>query len=207
MNWIEEKEKKRDYKGFVGAAKNYDLIGKVVFDLLEKEGLKKHHYFLDIGCGSLRVGKYLIPWLYKNRYYGNEPCAWLIEEALKNELAENIKEKKNPKFLFNNIFLFEQDESFFDFVLANSVFIHASKKQIEICINNVKEVLKPEGVFIFNYFEGNADNKLNEFKYPGAVKYTKKYITELLKDFNYKFLTVPKYPGAQKWVKVTLKKD
>jgi cyclopropane fatty-acyl-phospholipid synthase-like methyltransferase len=49
-----------DYKSYVGNPKHYDLIGKIVFDLLLKYGLKPEHKLLDIGCGSLRIGKLII---------------------------------------------------------------------------------------------------------------------------------------------------
>lgn len=34
----------------------WDEIGKLQFEFMVKQGLKPHHKFLDIGCGSLRGG-------------------------------------------------------------------------------------------------------------------------------------------------------
>ena len=79
-----------DYKSYVGNPKHYELIGQTVFELLLKCGLKREHKLLDIGCGSLRVGKHIINYLNDNNYYGIEPNRWLVTDAI-------IKEKINVK--------------------------------------------------------------------------------------------------------------
>ena len=54
---------KENYKTFVGNPDHYDLIGVTQFALLAYYGLKTTDKVLDIGCGSLRLGRYLIPFL------------------------------------------------------------------------------------------------------------------------------------------------
>ena len=49
------------YKAYVGPPKKYDLMGAMQFNLLTSFGLRDYHKLLDIGCGSLRSGKMLIP--------------------------------------------------------------------------------------------------------------------------------------------------
>lgn len=200
--WMKEREKDKNYKLFVGPEKLYDKIGKIVFDLCIEKGLLKQHFFLDIGCGSLRIGKYIIPYLYKNRYFGIDPNEWLIQEALEKEFDCDIKEKKNPIFSFTDKFEFDFDKQF-DFILANSIFIHAGLEQIKLCINNAINVLKDNGIFIFNYFIGNNDYQ-GEFSYPKAVKYKKETIENLLLGLNYEYIKV-NYPGNQTWIMVCLK--
>ena len=59
------------YRAYVGPPKDYDLVSAMVFNLLTCLGLRQHHRVLDIGCGSLRSGRLLIPYLNKGNYFGN----------------------------------------------------------------------------------------------------------------------------------------
>lgn len=185
-----------NYKSYIGPPKLYDKIGHVVFEMMKEQGLRKTHNVLDIGCGSLRVGQHLINYLNKKRYYGIEPNTWLIEEALKNE---SIKIDKEPNFENNSDFVIPFDADF-DMVIANSIFIHACPQQIEKCIDNVMLKLKEGGKFIFNFIPGK-DSQASEWTYPGAVTYSRAFIEERLKDYNYKYIDVD-YPGRQVFVVV-----
>ena len=78
----------RHYRAYVGPPTDYDLVGAMQFNLLTNLGLREEHYLLDIGCGSLRAGKLLIPYLVPGRYFGIEPERWLIEEGIDNELGQ-----------------------------------------------------------------------------------------------------------------------
>lgn len=202
---VKKMVKEKNYKGFVGPKNLYEKIGENAFQILLKNGLKKHHYICDIGCGSLRLGKRLIPNQYINRYYGIEPNKWLVEEALKNEISEEIINKKNPKILFNRTFGLNKFNEKFDFIIANSIFMHACKWQIEKCIDEVILTLKDNGIFIFNFIKSKngKDNLAKEWTYPSSIKYRKEYFEELLKNKNlkYKYLDTS-FPGYQTYMKV-----
>ena len=51
------------YRAYVGPPEDYDLIAAMTFNLLTTLGLRQHHSLLDVGCGSLRIGRLLIPYL------------------------------------------------------------------------------------------------------------------------------------------------
>lgn len=190
--------KNKDYKRFVGDSKNYKKIGLLVYNLLLKLGLQKHHNLLDIGCGSLRVGIHLINYLEQSHYHGIEPNAWLVDYMIKND----IKNLKQAKFNYNFGFDLDVFNKRFDFILANSIFVHASESQIKKCLSELPKVMHEDSIFVFNFFEGE-DNKKADWSYPEAVTYSIDKMKELLKEFNYEFFDFD-YPSSPKWVKVRL---
>src|SRR5947199_9194661 len=84
------------YRAYVGPPEDYDLIAAMTFNLLTTLGLRQQHSLLDIGCGSLRIGRLLIPYLNRGKYFGVEPNEWLVEEGIKRELGEALLQVKRP---------------------------------------------------------------------------------------------------------------
>src|ERR1700692_1582396 len=90
------------YRAYVGPPEDYDLIAAMTFNLLTTLGLRQHHLLLDVGCGSLRVGRLLIPYLNRGKYFGIEPNEWLVEEGIRQELGETVVQTKRPTFFFTD---------------------------------------------------------------------------------------------------------
>src|SRR5213083_514418 len=113
------------YRAYVGPPEDYDLIAAMTFNLLTTLGLRQHHSLIDIGCGSLRIGRLLIPYLNEGNYFGLEPNEWLVDEGIKRELGEALVRIKRPTFFFS-----DSPETViraklsFDFALAQSIFSH-----------------------------------------------------------------------------------
>src|ERR1700751_6487598 len=76
------------YRAYVGPPEDYDLLAAMTFNLLTTLGLRQHHSLLDVGCGSLRIGRLLIPDLNRKKYFGLEPHQWLVEAGIKQALGE-----------------------------------------------------------------------------------------------------------------------
>ena len=90
------------YRAYVGPPEDYDLIAAMAFNLLTTLGLRQHHSLLDIGCGSLRIGRLLIPYLNRGKYFGVEPNEWLVDEGIRRELGETLVQIKRPTFFFSD---------------------------------------------------------------------------------------------------------
>ena len=90
------------YRAYVGPPEDYDLIAAMAFNLLTTLGLRQHHSLLDVGCGSLRIGRLLIPYLNRGKYFGIEPNEWLVREGIKRELGETLLQIKCPTFFFSD---------------------------------------------------------------------------------------------------------
>jgi hypothetical protein len=86
------------YKSSVGPPDQFELIGQAQFEHLRHWGLAANHYLLDIGCGSLRGGRFAIRILEPEHYYGVEPNQWLIDEGIKHELGAQLLQLKRPVF-------------------------------------------------------------------------------------------------------------
>src|SRR2546422_11581232 len=88
------------YRAYVGPPEDYDLIAAMTFNLLTTLGLRQHHSLLDVGCGSLRIGRLLIPYLNRGKYFGIEPNEWLVDEGISRELGKSLVGIKRPTFFF-----------------------------------------------------------------------------------------------------------
>lgn len=190
----------KDYKSFVGPKELYDVIGLVQFSLLTFFGLQCDMKVLDIGCGSLRLGKYLMEFVWKGNYYAIEPNDWLVKEALKNECKSN-----NIIFSNNSDFDLIGFNTKFHYIIANSIFIHASKKQIKKCFQQVHKVIEKEGEFFFNYIKGK-DNTANNWSYPNSITYEKETLLKMAHENGFLWNDIDwYYPGKQKWVRLLKK--
>ena len=170
----------KDYRAYVGPKESYDLISAEQFTLLTTLGLRDHHYLLDLGCGSLRAGRLFIPYLLPGHYYGIEPNQWLIEEGLGNEIGESILQVKKPTFSNDSNFTLSTFGRNFDFVIANSIFTHASKDSIQTCLYEGKKVMKKESIFAATIRFGEEDYEEKEWVYPRGIDYTEKTISKMI---------------------------
>lgn len=193
------------YRAFVGPAKNYDLVSAMQFNLLTYLGLREHHYLCDIGCGSLRGGKLLIPYLLKGHYFGIEPESWLIEEGIKHELGEDLIKIKMPRFSNDSNFTLSLFDQRFDYILAQSIFSHASQHQIRRCLVEAKKVMQKSSFFVATFVTGDKNYKGNEWVYPECITYTLDHMISMVQEQNLdcKAIKWP-HPNRQTWIVITM---
>ena len=157
-------------------------MGSNQFRLLTALGLRSKHKLLDFGCGSLRAGKLFIPFLDKYNYFGQEPNQWLIEEAIKHEIGKDLIDLKKPKF--SNVDNFELGfKEKFDYIIANSIFSHCSRKYLIKGIKSIYDGLNENGIAVITIFEGDEDYVgSKDWVYPECTLYTKKTISNTLNE-------------------------
>jgi hypothetical protein len=179
---LEQGPGSRHYRAWVGAPQTYDLFSHMQFSLMTLLGLRQDHALLDIGCGSLRGGKLFLVYLLPDRYHGIEPEEWLVKEGLDRELGEEIVRAKRPRFRYSADFPCGDFGVKFDYVLAQSIFSHASVAQIGKCLREVRAAMKPEAIFAASFLEGEVDHAGDSWVYPGCVRYRASTIERLAAD-------------------------
>jgi len=133
------------YRSWVGPPEIYDRVAAMQFNILTSIGLREHHFLLDIGCGSLRAGRLLIPYLLPGRYYGIEPEQSVLREGIENELGRDAIRIKRPTFSYDDRFRLSVFGRDFDVIVAHSIFTHAAVGQIRTCLAEAKSVLRDDG--------------------------------------------------------------
>jgi SAM-dependent methyltransferase len=142
----------RDHRAAVGPADWYDLNGALQFSLLVMLGLREDDRMVDIGCGSLRAGRFLITYLAPERYYGIEPDAHLVAAGIERELGADAVALKHPTFAHRDDFGVGAFEQTFDFALAQSILSHTHEVETRRLLEQVGANLAPRGVFAATFF-------------------------------------------------------
>lgn len=136
-----------------GPVEDFEAVGRLQLVMLLKHGLYPHSKVLDIGCGCLRGGYWLIHFLDRGCYCGIEPNQKMLEAGLQTFFSPEILQAKNPRFDHNSVFDVSVFQERFDFFLARSIWSHASKAQIETMLDGFCEYAVDTGVFLTSYLK------------------------------------------------------
>lgn len=192
--------RERNYRAFVGSPNLYDVIGGLQFCLLFLLGMREHHTLLDIGCGSLRSGRLSIIYLSPDHYFGIEPEEWLVAEGIEHNLGLELISIKRPRFLYEDNFTGTAFGQTFDFVLAHSIFSHASSDQVRRCMTEVSQSTHENSLFLATYNVGDSDYLGTTWKYP-SVSYTEAGFQQMAEDSGLVVRSLPFFhPTGQTWV-------
>lgn len=142
------------HRRYIGG--KWKQLGRLQFAFLLHEGLRPDHRLVDVGCGSLRAGVYLIPYLKAGHYMGIDQEALLIRRGIEDELGRALYDAKRPEFVVSSGFEFEKFDDRPDFAIAQSLFTHLARQDIERCLGRLREVIKPNGRFYATIFEADA---------------------------------------------------
>jgi SAM-dependent methyltransferase len=192
------------YRAYVGPPSRYDLMGACQFALLVALGLRGRYRVLDFGCGSLRLGRLLIPYLERGGYHGLEPNQWLVEEGLRRELGKDIRRVKRPRFHDVSDFQADRCGTGFDFIIAQSIFSHTGPRLMAKALAGFRRALHPRGLAVFTVVHrANAEphtvTKPDAWVYPEVVRFSEAEIQALLAEAGLHGRRIPwRHPG-QVW--------
>jgi SAM-dependent methyltransferase len=188
------------YRAYVGPPQDYDLIGAMTFNLLTTLGLRQHHSLLDVGCGSLRIGRLLIPYLNRGKYFGIEPAEWLVAEGIKHELGETVIQIKQPTFFFTDSpEIVVREKVPFDFALAQSIFSHCGLDLIKSWLSAISRSLAEDGALVATFLSGEEDSSRTGWVFPECVNYRPSTLERAAGDVNLRFEILDWKHPRQTW--------
>lgn len=199
----------KHYKTYVGPPSRWDFQAMLQFNVLTGLGMTGNHYVLDVGCGSLRAGRLMIPYLRPGHYFGIEPNRWLVHEGLRHELGCDIIRAKAPMFSDESGFdlsVFARHKKKFDYIIAQSIFSHTPKRDMAACITSAAKVMHWSSVFVFDYVLEKTNYQGEAWVYPQNVGYTRAYVRHLCErtHLRYEEIEVALVPKRMVWVAATL---
>jgi cyclopropane fatty-acyl-phospholipid synthase-like methyltransferase len=188
------------YRAYVGPPEDYDLIAAMTFNLLTTLGLRQHHSLLDIGCGSLRIGRLLIPYLNRGKYFAIEPNEWLVDEGIRRELGESLVQIKRPTFFFSDSpDTIAQAKIAFDFAVAQSIFSHCGLDLIKGWLSAISRSLAQNGALVATFLIGEEDSAQTGWIYPDCVNYRPATLERAAKDVDLRFEILDWKHPRQTW--------
>lgn len=198
------------YRAYVGPPDQFDFMGATQFRLLTALGLRDRHRVLDVGCGSLRAGRLLIPYLQPERYFGVEPNRWLVDDGIERELGRAILRIKRPRFAFRDDFRFDRFGVAFDFIVAQSIFSHSGARVTRMALANMARVLSPEGLILATFIDPHPSMPAGgdtDWVYPGCVTYDDAAIDAMAGSAGLRWRRLPWFHPRQHWVALATRDD
>lgn len=154
------------YRGAVGAVDDWERHGSLQFEFLKAQGLQPEHMLLEIGCGTGRLARKVVPYLRSLSYVGVDISRGALAAA--RELShEEGWDSRIPIFCDD----IEELTARFDFAWAFSVFIHLPALQMRQTMCAVRLRLAPRGRFFFSYVPERRDERtgLKQFRHTEAT--------------------------------------
>lgn len=134
-----------------GPVESFESAGREQISVLLQEGLLPTSKLLDIGCGCLRAGYWLVRLLDRGCYFGIEPNLPMLEAGRGRVLGAALEQAKRPCFDCNDRFDFSVFGVKFDIFLARSIWSHASKVQILLMLDGLVENANDNAFFLASY--------------------------------------------------------
>ena len=163
-----------------GSTELFEAIGRHQLIKLIQNGLLPDSYVLDVGCGALRGGYWLIHFLRPDRYCGIEPNKVMLAGGIRVLLSPEILSEKRPAFDHNRDFNFGVFGRKFDFVLARSIWSHASLLQIDHMLGMFISTSSPDGILLTSWIPTKDPAKEyagNDFSWP-AIRYRRETLID-----------------------------
>jgi len=144
----------KKHRSLVGLA--WDTMGALQLKLLQDNGLLPEHKVLDIGCGCLRAGVKIIPYLEPDHYYGIDARQPLLNVGFKRELTRiGMETRMNRENLYTSSVAehVRLPENSIDFGLCIQVMTHYPLNFLRIMLENSAKYFKPGAKLYVSFFE------------------------------------------------------
>lgn len=204
-----------------GPPQYFEIAGRLQLVTLIREGLYPWSKVLDLGCGCLRGGYWLIHFLDRGKYFGIEPHAFMLQKGIDYVLEPQILEQKQPFFNTNDQFDLSVFGQKFDVVLARSVWSHASKAQVLRMLDSFLANSSPNAFFLTSYYPASIwgwrsrdysgeswKGKSHQSSEPGKVYHSLKWIKEQVRARSMFVRQLPDLVlNGQYWLKISRNPD
>lgn len=168
-------------------------VGSEFLAFLKEQGLQPQHHLLDYGCGILRAGLQLVPYLEPGRYVGVDISRTRLDQGARLMDAAGIGRDRYALHHVRDCALRELGDRTFDVVWAHAVLMHMPEADIRSFLAALKRHLHADSVFFFTYFPSEwlghdrvAVDRVRDFYYPTA------HLERLFREAGYRFELLPK---------------
>ena len=135
-----------------GPVQSFEVVGRDTIITLLQNGLRPDHKILDLGCGALRLGYWIVRLVDRGNYYAIEPNFSMLETGKKYSLGAELIRDKQPQFSTNSDCDFSVFGVQFDFVVARSIFTHTTPALLRQSLKSFKDNSNQNAVMLASYW-------------------------------------------------------
>lgn len=196
--------------GFTGGPiDRFGVVGRQTFQSLKATGVRRSSKVLDVGCGALRLGYWLVRFLEPDCYCGLDPNPKYVQAGIKHAIGEKVMKTKRPRFDHNMDFDFSVFGIKFDYVVARSIFSHTSPEQVCTVLESFRDNASDTGIMLVSYRPLKKDEAgekvidVNKFGEWSWRRYGKAYLKQLAQERGLYATNFGKPFNGQVWLRVS----
>lgn len=146
----------------------WEETGLVQMQLLLAAGLERHHRFLDIGAGALRLGCRLVPYLDPDHYWATDLSGALMRRGYETELAD--RSRLSPSHLIEDAdFAFPGVPDTIEMAMAFAVFTHLPLRLLQGALPVIRARFPHLQKLLFTVFLAPEDQAAAAYRQPDGV--------------------------------------
>lgn len=131
----------------------HKLVTKTTSPFWELAAFKKNHRCLDIGCG---VSFLIYDWLKWETYFYGQEVSNVARSAL-NSRGSQLNSKLFKGVQAGAAHLLKYEDDTFDRAIATGFSCYYPPEYWELVLQEVKRVLKPDGIFVFDAIDPDTE--------------------------------------------------
>lgn len=124
-----------------------DEYGSFQLAFLKERGLASDARFLEFGCGDLRLGEKVIPYLREGWYFGADLNQRNLDRGAAHLAAKGIDMERAQLFRTTDTNLEPVPDGSIDMAFSNSVFSHLTLNTILLCLMSIAPKLRPGAAY------------------------------------------------------------
>ena len=147
------------------ATADHQETGRRLFERLLRAGLRPGDRLVDYGCGSLRVGRYLIEHLGEGAYLGMDLTERFYREGLAT-LDADLVARKRPRFeLITDGSVARHSAAPPDVLVSIGVLIHVPRPELDEYLERVAGLIGPSTRGFVSFFGSDAYRRVSNLSW------------------------------------------
>lgn len=156
------------YATLCGDTKNNGLCE---FTALLQAGLKPHHCVIDFGCGTLRLGRHLIPFLDPGNYWGLDITEKLLKLGFADLGPEALRKIKLSRLhIISRATLKLASSARPDVVLVAGVLQCLPPRKVGRVLTELRSISSPSTQILMTLLESESTKRIGRFAYRHSLK-------------------------------------
>jgi SAM-dependent methyltransferase len=180
----------------------WETHGDLQRDFLVKHGLKPSDRLLDLGCGTGRLARKIVPYLDVGKYTGADISPRVLAHARQIGFSEGWAERL-PEFVqidTEDGTLRTMQCAEFDLIWSHSVWTHLPSEAIDALLGTLDAVMAPGARYLFTYKRGDGATRTGLKQW----KYSESFLSDLAQPHGFQFTILPDiWPASQRTGMIT----